>query len=303
MPLYSSDLISYLGTIIDLLFRMNLRLTYILLFALGLNYAVHAQLNEYKYIIVPKKFDDFKSENQYQTSTLVKYFFAQNGFNAVYDDALPNDLAANRCLGLVADLLDGSSMFSTKLSITLKNCQNVEVFRSVEGKSKIKQYDEAYREALERAFVSFSGMNYTYEPQKQDVVAKEEPITVSFKDDVKTLEEKPKEHIIEHKATLEEQTYKSVEPRPSTIKRPTNAAEQQVQIPSDLLYAQPTENGYQLVDSTPKVVLRLEETSMENVYLTEYAGNNALVFQKEGKWFLEYSENGAKKLMELNIKF
>lgn len=282
---------------------MKSRLLYILLFALGLNYSVSAQLNEYKYIIVPKKFGSFKSENQYQTSTLVKHFLSENGFTAVYDDALPADLAANRCLGLVADLLDGSSMFSTKLHLTLKNCQNVEVFRTVEGKSKIKDFDSAYKEALERAFVSFSNMNYQYEPKKQDVVLQEKPVTISFKDDVKSLEEKPKEYVVEHKATLEEQTYKSVEPRPSTIQRPTNVSEPQTQLPSGVLYAQPIANGYQLVDSTPKIVLKLGETSMENVFLTEYAGNSAVVFKKDEKWVLEYSENGEKKMMELNIKF
>ncbi|MEE1963799.1 hypothetical protein SAMN04487891_106171 [Flagellimonas taeanensis] len=282
---------------------MKSRLLYILLFALGLNYSVSAQLNEYKYIIVPKKFGSFKSENQYQTSTLVKHFLSENGFTAVYDDALPADLAANRCLGLVADLLDASSMFSTKLHLTLKNCQNVEVFRTVEGKSKIKDFDSAYKEALERAFVSFSNMNYQYEPKKQDVVSQEKPVTISFKDDVKSLEEKPKEYVVEHKATLEEQTYKSVEPRPSTIQRPTNVSESQTQLPSGVLYAQPIANGYQLVDSTPKIVLKLGETSMENVFLTEYAGNSAVVFKKDEKWVLEYSENGEKKMMELNIKF
>ncbi|MDC6385980.1 hypothetical protein D2V93_10575 [Flagellimonas taeanensis] len=282
---------------------MKSRLLYILLFALGLNYSVSAQLNEYKYIIVPKKFGSFKSENQYQTSTLVKHFLSENGFTAVYDDALPADLAANRCLGLVADLLDASSMFSTKLHLTLKNCQNVEVFRTVEGKSKIKDFDSAYKEALERAFVSFSNMNYQYEPKKQDVVSQEKPVTISFKDDVKSLEEKPKEYVVEHKATLEEQTYKSVEPRPSTIQRPTNVSEPQTQLPSGVLYAQPIANGYQLVDSTPKIVLKLGETSMENVFLTEYAGNSAVVFKKDEKWVLEYSENGEKKMMELNIKF
>ncbi len=283
---------------------MKSKLLYIFLFAFGLNYSVSAQLNEYKYIIVPKKFGDFKSENQYQTSTLVKHFFGENGFTAVYDDALPADLAANRCLGLVADLLDNSSMFSTKLTLTLKNCQNVEVFSTVEGKSKIKEFDAAYKEALERAFVSFSTINYQYEPKTQEVVSQDKPVTISFKDDVKSLEEKPKEHVVEQKATLEEQTYKSVEPRQSNIQRPTTVTEPQTQeAPSGVLYAQPIENGYQLVDSTPKIVLKLAETSMENVFLTDYVGNSAVVFKKDEKWVLEYSENGEKKMMELNIKF
>ena len=274
---------------------MKSKVLYILLIAMGLNGAVNAQLNSYKYIIVPKKFEDFKSVNQYQTSTFVKYYFEQNGFNAVYDDALPMDLAADRCLGLMANLVDGSNMFTTKVSITLKDCNNVEVFRSEEGKSKIKEYNKAYRDAIQKTFISFAGMDYHYEPKETA------PITVSFKDDVKSVQDS-KEHIVEQKATVEEQVYKSVEPKPTDIVKAVNE-EKIAPAPTGTLYAQPIENGYQLVDSTPKIVLKLEETSMDNVFMTDFNGNNAVVFQKDGKWLLEYSENGEKVQKELNIKF
>ncbi|MCR9227098.1 MAG: hypothetical protein NXH90_06755 [Flavobacteriaceae bacterium] len=279
---------------------MKHKVLYILLLAMGLNTVVNAQLNNYKYIIVPKKFEDFKSENQYQTSTLVKYYFEQNGFNAVYDDALPMDLAGNRCLGVLANLEDGSNMFSTKVSISLKDCNNVEVFRSVEEVSKIKEYDKAYKDAIQKTFVSFAGMDYNYEPKEQQQ-KESATVTLNFKDDVKSVQEESKEHIIEQKSTTEEQVYKAVEPKPSSIIR---AADKQLsELPSEVLYAQPTDSGYQLVDSTPKVVLKLQETSMDNVFMTDFNGNNAVVFQKDGKWLLEYSENGEKVQKELDIKF
>ena len=281
---------------------MRSRLLYTLLFVMVVGFAAHGQLNDYKYIIVPKKFADFKGVNKYQTSTLVKYYFTQNGFTAVYDDALPLDLATNRCLGLVAELLDESSMFSTTVIISLKDCKNVEVFRSAEGKSKVKEYDEAYKEAIQDAFSLFSGMNYQYQP-KEEVAKEDAPVTISFKDDVKKVVEKPEEKVIEQKSTLEEQVYKSVEPRPSNITKAVEKSVESEPLSSDLLYAQPIEGGYQLVDSTPKVVLKLQETSMDNLFLTQYMGSSAMVFQKEGKWFLEYVENGGKQLKELNIKF
>ena len=146
---------------------MKSKVLYILLFAIVIGNAANAQLNSYKYIIVPKKFEAFKSVNEYQTSTLVKYFFEENGFNALYDDELPMELADNRCLGLMANLEDGSNMFTTKVTIVLKDCNNVEVFRSVEGVSKIKEYNKAYRDAIQKAFVSFAGMDYSYEPQEK----------------------------------------------------------------------------------------------------------------------------------------
>ena len=279
---------------------MKHKVLYILLFAMGLNTVVNAQLNDYKYIIVPKKFDAFKSVNEYQTSTLVKYYFEENGFNALYDDALPVDLAGNRCLGLLANLEDGSNMFTTKVTITLKDCNNVEVFRSVEGISKIKEYDKAYKDAIQKAFVSFAGMDYNYVSQEQEQ-KESATVTLNFKDDVKSVQENSKEHIIEQKATTEEQVYKAVEPKPSSIVRVVE--KQSSELPNEVLYAQPTDFGYQLVDSTPKVVLKLQETSMDNVFMTDFNGNNAVVFQKDGKWLLEYSENGEKVQKELDIKF
>lgn len=283
-----------------MMFRMKSKLLYVILFVLGLNFSGYGQLNDYKYIIVPKKFAAFKGENRYQTSTLVKYYFTKNGFNAIYDDEMPLDLATNRCLGLVADLLDNSSMFSTKVIITLKNCENSEVYRTFEGKSKTKDYEDAYREAIQDAFTSFAGMGYTYEPKETETPKK--PVVVSFKDDVKTVKDKEGEGVVEQKATMEEQTYKSVEPKPSDFTKAAQT-EEGGPVSSDLLYAQPIATGYQLVDSTPKVVLKLEETSMENVFLTTYQGNNAVVFSKDGKWILEYLENGNKEQKELNIKF
>jgi len=279
---------------------MKHKVLYILLFAMGLNTVVNAQLNDYKYIIVPKKFDAFKSVNEYQTSTLVNYYFEENGFNALYDDALPVDLAGNRCLGLLANLEDDSNMFSTKITIVLKDCNNVEVYRSVEGVSKIKEYDKAYKDAIQKAFVSFAGMDYNYVPQEQEQ-KESATVTLNFKDDVKSVQENSKEHIIEQKATTEEQVYKAVEPKPSSIVRVVE--KQSSELPNEVLYAQPTDFGYQLVDSTPKVVLKLQETSMDNVFMTDFNGYNAVVFQKDGNWLLEYSENGEKVQKELDIKF
>ena len=128
------------------------------------------------------------------------------------------------------------------------------------------------------------------------------------------MEKKPDPQVIEQVATTESQVYKSKEPVESNIvkmERVEKPMETQTKeepdaveyIASDMLYTQPIANGYQLVDSTPKVVLKLEKTSIENVFLVDFKGKNGVVFKKDGKWFLEYSENGDKQIQELNIKF
>ncbi|MEM9364194.1 MAG: hypothetical protein AAGA43_16250 [Bacteroidota bacterium] len=298
-----------------------------LTFTLVMGFNAFAQFNEYKYIIVPKKFDSFRKENMHQTSTNIKFLLTQKGFNAVYDDAMPEDLFNNRCLGLIVNLQDDSSFFTTKVSLVFKDCRSVEVFRTVEGKSKLKEFRPAYSQAIRAAFVSFDGMDYTYQPKDgKKESPKEETLVLNFKNDVKTLDEEPKEVILEQKATTEEQVYKAIKPEPPTLNKVTdttsytegtkvvleqeattvNQTYKAIEVKpavSTLLYAQPTPNGFQLVDSAPQIRYKLVETSVKDFYLVYDGDKSGVVFQKDGKWRLEYVENGVKMVEELNIKF
>jgi hypothetical protein len=268
-----------------------------------------AQLNDYKYIIVPKKFDGFRNVNQYQTSTLIKYLLVQKGFEAVYDDALPEDLNANRCLGLLLDFEDLSSMFSTKVILNLKDCNSVVIMATEIGKSKEKEFKLAYNEAIKDAFRSFDAINYSYNPKSNN----EEPVTLSFKNDVKKLDEPPKEtpknrkeQVAIEEVTPERQTYKSIEPVESDLKKGENDEGKTMNNPmaiTDVLYAQEVPNGYQLVDSTPKIRLKIFKTSKPDQYLAKSDENEGIVYAKEGKWFFEYYVGDQLRVEELIIKF
>lgn len=126
------------------------------------------ELNGYKYIIVPKKYNFLKGEeDRYRLNSLTKYLFTKNGFNTIFqDDSFPEDLLANPCLGVIVDINDGSKMFSTKLMFELSDCYNKIVFTSIEGASREKLYEKAYQEALRGAFVSFEAMNYEFNPSE-----------------------------------------------------------------------------------------------------------------------------------------
>ncbi len=302
---------------------------------------VQAQLNEYKYIVVPKRFDGFKKDNQHHTSTLIKHLFVQKGFEAVYEGSLPEDLNKNRCLGLFVGLDDSSSLFSTKTSLVLKDCSNKEIFVTQQGTSKKKEYKEAYKEALTEALDSFDGINYGYVPKSEQ----EGPVTISFKNDVKKLKEKPKldkyqDPMVQQEATLENQSYRDRRPVASDIKKAggdnikmieqkTTREEQSYKdrapVQSDfkkaeaatsidsskkmgnskhtVLYAQELPNGYQLVDSTPKIRFRIYKSSMPSVYLAKTDYKYGMVYTVDGKWYFEYPENGNLVVEELNIKF
>ncbi len=303
---------------------------------------IQAQLNDYKYIVVPKKFDGFNRENQYKTSTRVKHLFTQKGFNTVYDDNLPEDLKANGCLGLLVNLDNKSSMFTTKATLVLKNCSNEVVFSSVQGKSKKKEYEASFAEAIENAFSSFDAISYSYEPNIKEETS--EPVTVSFKNDVKKLEERPnlnknKDPLIEQEATEERQYYKDRRPVGSDFKKakettqnvvkqvateeeqsfesmePETSSEYPIKDSSknqsssimktdvSVLYAQELSNGYQLVDSTPKIRMKLLKSSSPNVYIAESGTINGVVYMENGKWFFEYYNASELVTEELNIKF
>lgn len=71
------------------------------------------------------------------------------------------------------------------------------------------------------------------------------------------------------------------------------------------LYAQKTENGYQLIDTTPKVVLKITPTSRPDTYLAEDKINqtSGIVFKQGEVWVYEVSINTLTKTYTLNIKF
>ena len=127
-------------------------------------YAQH-ELNPYKYIVVPKKFDFLKEENQYRVNSYTKFLFVKEGYQVFYSgDDFPEDLKSNPCLALTANVLDESNAFTTKIFLVLENCGRDEVFKSVEVRSKIKDYNKTSIDALKKCFVSIQELNYVYEP-------------------------------------------------------------------------------------------------------------------------------------------
>lgn len=270
------------------------------------------QLNDYKYIVVPKKFDCFKNQNQYKTSTLIKYMFAQSGFNVFYEDALPEELKTNRCMGLYVVLNDKSSLFNTKTSIVLKDCDTNIVLETLEGVSKEKEYQEAYNEVIKEAFVSIEKLNYNYAPKTKD----EEALTVSFKNDVKEVKKEgakiPKnkvdDRVVEQKATIVEQKYVNKEPVNSNIKKAEPQVDKMVSVlvskpGAEVLYAQEITNGFQLVDSTPKILMKILKTSKPNYFVAESGEKSGVVYRQEGRWYFEYYSQDLLRTEELYIKF
>lgn len=241
-----------------------------------------AQLDRYKYIQVPLQFDGFKKVNQFQTSTLIKYNFVQQGFNAIYDNAIPPDLAQNPCLGLKTQFIDDSSLLRTKVRLALLDCEGELVFETLEGSSKAKDYKLAYQEAIQNAMMSFNGLIYFYTPEEGAVNEMSDTKTpvVSAETEVSSSE-------------------KMAVVAPAVSTGP--GGEEEV---SDVLYAQPIDNGYNLMDASRNVQMQLLKTSREDTYIAMIEGSTrGMVYKKEGSWWHEYYQDGKPILGKLHIEF
>ncbi|MEP5339292.1 MAG: hypothetical protein ABJL44_08510 [Algibacter sp.] len=269
-------------------------------------------LNEYKYIIVPKQFSFLKSPDEHRMNSLAKFLFEKQGFTAFMEgEEYPTDFYDNRCAALKADVSKESGMFKTKLKMILKDCNDQVVYTSGIGESREKEFGKAYNEAVRNTFKSLEALNYKYTPKKgQIVVAKQSKPEV--KNEVAANEiQKLKEEIQTLKKQKEAKAAKAIASKPEIVapvkKEFVKVKEVAVKTvvvttaKSGVLYAQETENGYQLVDSSPKVIYKIKNTSLNKVFLVE--GKNAIIYKKGDNWITEYYVGNTLKQETLNIKF
>src|SRR6476620_2075949 len=98
-------------------------------------------INDYKYALVPAKFDFLDEADQYKLNTYTKMFLQKYGFETYFNnETLPEEAATYNCNKVYVDVLDNSNIRNTKLTVVLKDCRNNVIFTSAEGKSAEKQY-------------------------------------------------------------------------------------------------------------------------------------------------------------------
>lgn len=271
-----------------------------------------SNLNSYKYVIVPNKFDFLKNKDQYQLNSLAQFLFKKYGFETLMEaDAYPEDLAKNRCLALRSDAINESGMFKTILAVELKDCNNQLVYTSKLGVSREKDYAKAYMEALRAAFKSIEALNYKYEP-KENIAAIQTQSTEGksevaeeiqkLKQEIQNLKKEKEAEIVINKPEIIKPQLKveAVAVVPS-IKEETTMKSGVKEVSPKVLYAQEIESGFQLVDSSPKVVYRIKQTKLDKVFLVE--NKSAIIYKKGDDWVLEYYSNNVLKQETLNIKF
>ena len=252
-----------------------------------LTVAGHSQntINNYKYVLVPQKFDFLNADDEYALNTTTKSLLEQKGFVVFWsNEVLPQTLAANRCAALIAEMTQRKAFFSTNLTILLKDCSGNIIFKSKEGKSREKEFNVAYDQALRDAFSSLNSVPYKYDSTLS--ASAQQPIAAPATSSAVTSASSPAAS-----STASPQV-------------PVSAQQALADI-TGTLYAQPIPNGYQLIDTTPKKVLTLLKTSVQDCFLTETVAGapNGIVFKKNGEWFFEYYKGGTLVSQKLEIKF
>lgn len=121
-------------------------------------------------IIISSKYEFQKEKNAYNINNMLKAILVSNNYEVYFDDAvLPLEIAQNRCNALTGILVDNSNMFLTKLKFQIKDCQNNLVFETAEVKSKNKDIQTGYIEAV-------SLLSPELKKQKKVVISKKEVV-------------------------------------------------------------------------------------------------------------------------------
>tara|TARA_B110001454_G_scaffold39942_1_gene39275 strand:- start:579 stop:1358 length:780 start_codon:yes stop_codon:yes gene_type:complete len=256
------------------------KLVFSLLFILALSaHSQDIEINNYKYIIVQEKFDFLKEQDQYQTSSLTKFLLQKKGFTVfLSNEQFPAELSENRCLALIADVIDDSSMFTVKNKIELKDCYDKVLYVSEYGKSKEKDYKKGHHEAIRAAYATMSNLVHHYKPNNKVTIKKE---TVNPEVVLPTKQAVVKENVVLEKVIVKTQII----------------SESNVEV----LYAQAKTNGFQLVNTTPAIVFQILKTNVNDVFIIK--GKNGIIYSNKNTWIAEYYDNDQLVVKQFDIKF
>jgi len=247
---------------------MKTKFLFLLLFISS--FCFSQSVNDYIAVIVPVKYDFLKNENQYRLNTVTKFNLKKAGFEAFYtSEAIPKEYN-DRCNLLYVDVKEEKGFMITKLFVTFNDCNGKVIFKSETGKSREKEYQVAYNEALNLAFESVYALHYKYNggiasSLTPDKVA---PIIAS----VQALGAVIAVNSVENTG-------------------------------SNMLYAQPTTLGFQLIDSTPKVVFKIFKTSNPTCFIAFKDSKQGVLIAKDEQWFFEYYENEKMVSEKVVVKF
>ncbi|WP_269223838.1 hypothetical protein [Flavobacterium sp. IMCC34518] len=252
---------------------MKTKILLLLIFVSSFSFS--QSVNDYAAVIIPVRYDFLKIENQYRLQTLTKFDLQKAGFVAFYSNEVIPDQYNDRCSLLYIDVSKDSGFMVTKLFVTFKDCSGKVVFKSEMGKSREKDFELAYKEALNQAFESIYALQYKYNEAS----------------------EKSKNAVIASPAIAPISTI------PLTTAVAVNVPNTSAEPDGTVLFAQPIKNGFQLVDTTPKVVMKAYKTTNPSIYIASKENTQGVMILKDNQWFFEYYEKDTLMSEKITVKF
>ena len=221
-------------------------------------------LNDYKYAIVPSKFEFLKEKDQFRLNTLTKLLMEKYGFITYYDsDVLPNEVVESNCNKVYVDVKSNGNLFVTKLTVVLKDCKNAVVYTSIEGRSREKELQVAYNQALREAFSSFEKLEYKYSGNSN--------VNNNFNSKSNVNENS------NSKSPLLNQMLFAKPLGPNLIQLLTNDTD------------------------IPNLVLTISKTNNPSIFIVEEAMRQGVVYKNNNEWIFDYYENEKLISEKLNI--
>lgn len=275
---------------------MIMKRNILILFLLFVNYCFSQTVNDYKGVIIPMKYGFQRTDNQYRLQTITKMNLQKAGFQAFYvNETIPSELN-DRCSILYIDVIKDNAFLVTKLYIVLKDCYGTIIYQSPIGKSREKEFESAYSESLNLAFASIYELKYAYNgntnySSKSTNTDQSLPVSAA-PSIVAPVSSTPAVAVI---PTVTVPVVAASTPK-SEPKSSENNNE-------NLLYAQPTSYGYQLIDSEPKVVMKIYKTSNPDSFMATKGTLQGILVSKDNRWFFEYYLNDKLVSEKINVKF
>ncbi|MBP6127190.1 hypothetical protein [Flavobacterium sp.] len=221
-----------------------------------LSFTSFAQQN--KVIIISNKYEFQKEKNTYNINNMLKAILVSNKYQVFFEDEiLPVEIAQNRCKALAGVLVDNSNMFLTKMKFQIKDCQNNLLFETAEVKTREKDIQNAYIEAI--------GL---LSPE----LKKYKPVVTNAK-----------EVVVETKSTEVESVVSTEKPLVNEFKTFLNCSfEKSLDDTRD----------FEIVGTEQNVLLFLQRTKTPNVFIAYKEGVNGIFTKTDNKGIFEYYIDG-----------
>lgn len=248
-----------------------------LLFSLTTDALAQRKIGDYTYIVVPYQFTFLKGKDTHRLNTLTRHELRLYGYQAVFQEELPDDLKRCDVLWLEADSKTGFPY--TKTVVHLKDCNGFTVFSTAEGKSKEKEYKLAYQESMRKALKSF---------------------------DANTVETAVQEPVAQAESSSRKTAAVAV-----VAQETANAAQEEVSAKEALMTGQETYSyqDFQLIARGDQYEIRrggekigtMVPTSVKNTYLVNTSGFSGIALKTKSGFEIERQVEGQSDLMVMKF--